>query len=115
MSKFKNVLIASNEKLKEDRANLLLEDAKNEQSALITDLRGELNSLKRQQSVLADLGPETTLDLKPGKGFNAKEWVRQMHQLCISIEEKSFELNLAEHFMFEWFTDSEEPTPISKF
>ena len=108
MNKFVQQLTASDSGIKTRRATTFGNQAKTAQEKLILELRGEKEELEGKMSKLEDLGPDTTISLKPvGETFDAATWVSEMQETKVALLEVGIRLEVAEKTLKEWFTDEE--------
>lgn len=109
MSKFVNMLSASDSAIKETRAKQLAEDTILEVDAFITSLRRELSKLNNKLTSLTDLAPDNTYSLRPGsKDFDASKWMNELHETKMEIKLKTIELEVANEIKNEWFVSEDE-------
>ncbi|MEN6292320.1 MAG: hypothetical protein ABFD07_09960 [Methanobacterium sp.] len=109
MSKFVNMLSASDSAIKETRAKQLAEDTVLEVDSFINNLKRELSKLNNKLTSLTDLAPDNTYSLRPGsKDFDASRWVNELHETKMEIKLKTIELEVASEIRNEWFTSEDE-------
>jgi hypothetical protein len=102
---FEKNLTASNGEIKKARAKNLGEDAKNAQTVLIISLKDTRRDIQRQIMDLEDLSPDTAMSLNPVKGnFDAKEWVRKLHESAIELKQVNEELEIAINMFNKYFS-----------
>jgi hypothetical protein len=105
MNKFTKQIAGSSDNVLNTRAKNLSAQAKNAADRKRLDLQADINALEAKKTELTDLAPETTVDLKPGKGFDAPSWIEQVHQINVEMEMKRIELAIFNTFYEEWFTE----------
>lgn len=108
MSKFKNMVSASNSTTLSNRASDLEEQVLIEMNSFITNLQREKAQLKSKINDLVDLAPENTTSLRPGhRDFKPKVWVEELHQCRMDLALKEIELKEAQAIHDEWFKEDE--------
>jgi polysaccharide deacetylase 2 family uncharacterized protein YibQ len=111
MSKFKNMVSASNSTTLASRASDLEDEVLIEVNAFITNLKREKAQLKSKINKLTDLAPENTTSLRPGHpDFKAEKWVAELHQCRMDLALKEIELKEAEAIFKEYFEEEGEET-----
>lgn len=106
MSKFANILSASNDKIKEARAEMISEETVIEVEQFVSNLKKETLQLKNKIVKLTDLAPDNSYSLRPGgKDFDAAQWVKELHKAKMDLKLKTIALVEANSIMTEWFTD----------
>jgi hypothetical protein len=116
MSKFTGIITKGSEGILSGRAKNLAEQAKLMQERLVSDKKGKVLEIEQKLNALTDIAPDSTTSLHPGgsgKGFDAKQWVDQLHALKLAEVEAKLELEIATKTLTEWFTD-EEAKPSSE-
>jgi hypothetical protein len=109
MSKFVNMLSASDNTIKETRAKQLAEDTILEVDTFINTLKRELSKLNNKLTSLTDLAPDNTYSLRPGsKDFDASRWMNELHETKMEIKLKIIELEVANEIKNEWFVSENE-------
>jgi len=109
MSKFVKNLVKDSKGIKEQRAVILANEAKNAQEDLTRRLIREMDILKVKMLNLEDMSPENDYSLRPGgKGFNAATWVAEVQATKVAILNKEVELKLALATTEEWFAEETE-------
>jgi hypothetical protein len=104
MSKFAKMIASSNDSIKEQRAEMLAEEAVLEVDQLVNGLKKERNKLRNEITKLTDLAPDNSYSLRPGgKDFDAAQWVSKLHQAKLDLKLKEIELTEAESIKTEWF------------
>ena len=108
MSKFVKTLSASNDKIKQSRAQALAEEAKLEVDTFVNNLKRDVIQLKNKLAKLTDLAPDNSFSLRPGgDSFDAASWVKELHHTKMDLALKEIELEKAEDIVTEWFSDGE--------
>jgi hypothetical protein len=108
-NKFITTISASNSAIKTQRATALSKEVQLEAESLVNSLKRELFQLENEVMNMTDLAPSNTYSLRPGnEGFNAQEWVKNLHQAKLSIQLKELELKEAEAIYNEWFGESSQ-------
>jgi hypothetical protein len=111
-NKFIKELTLSGVDLKGKRASILSSQVTSAQTSLINDLKGKRDQLELKLEDLTDLAPKSTTSLKVGhKEFNATQWVREVHDTKVALEEAELELSIAEETFEEWFSELKEEDP----
>jgi len=106
MSKFVETLSASNQEIKEARAEMIAEETVIEVQQFVSNLKKEKLQLRNKITKLTDLAPDNSYSLRPGgKDFNAAKWVQELHQAKMDLKLKDIALAEAEAIMDEWFKD----------
>lgn len=106
MSKFVKTLSASNQEIKEARAEMIAEETVIEVQQFVSNLKKEKLQLKNKITKLTDLAPDNSYSLRPGgKDFDAAKWVKELHQAKMDLKLKEIALAEAEGIMNEWFED----------
>jgi len=106
MSKFVKTLSASNQEIKEARAEMIAEETVIEVQQFVSNLKKEKLQLRNKITKLTDLAPDNSYSLRPGgKDFNAAKWVQELHQAKMDLKLKDIALAEAEAIMDEWFKD----------
>jgi uncharacterized protein YdcH (DUF465 family) len=104
MSKFKNMVSASNSNTLSSRASDLEEEVVLELNSFINNLKKEKSQLKTKINKLTDLAPENTTSLRPGHpDFEPSEWVKNLHQYRMDLALKEVELTEAQAIYDEYF------------
>ena len=108
MSKFAKQLSASNKDIKGQRAEMLAQEVGLEADDLVRGLKKEKIALTNKIMRLTDLAPDSKDSLRPAsKDFDAKTWVRELHQAKMDLKLKDIELKEAEAICTEWFSDED--------
>ena len=82
MSKFTNMISASNSSTLMSRSEDLAEEVVLELNSFINNLKKEKSQLKNKINKLTDLAPENSTSLRPGHAdFDASVWVKNLHHL----------------------------------
>ena len=103
-TKFEAQIAASDIKIKEARAAILMQSVKGEADDLVRSISKEIQRIKINILNLTDLAPESSMSLRPGgKDFNAKKWIKDLHEATLDLELKEMELATAEKLVKEWF------------
>jgi len=106
MSKFVSNLVKDSKGIKQQRAEILAEETKNEQDDLVREITKRKRDLEIKLLNLTDLSPDNTYSLKPGgEGFNPKSWVREIQNTKIELLNIAVELKAANETTAEWFGD----------
>ena len=106
MSKFVETLSASNQTIKEARAEMIAEETVIEVQQFVSNLKKEKLQLKNKITKLTDLAPDNSYSLRPGgKDFNSAQWVQELHKAKMDLKLKEIALAEAEGIMTEWFGD----------
>lgn len=109
MSKFVNNLVKDAKGIKEQRAIILANAAKNAQEDLTRNLQRELDILKEKMLNLEDMSPDNTYSLRPGgKDFDPTRWVTEVQKTKVAILNKTIELKVANETTAEWFAETTE-------
>lgn len=109
MSKFKTNLTLSNKELKGKRADAVVEDAKIGAEDEIREYSDKLRGLKRKLMDLEDFGPENNTSLRPvAKGFNGREWFKELSTTKIEIKLLEEELKIIKDTYDEYFSEEVE-------
>lgn len=121
MSKFEICLKQGAKEIREARAKLTTETAKEAAVDLVRKYTKERRELEIQLDKLTDLNRDGELSLKVVKdSFEPATWLREMHKIKCDIAIKEVEVQMAEEIYEEWFGDSpiiEEgsaPTPTRR-
>ena len=108
MSKFATQLSASNKDIKGKRAEMLAKEVGMEATDLVRGLEKDEMALENKIMRLTDLAPDSKDSLRPAsKDFDAKSWVRELHQAKMDLKLKQIELKEAKEIVKEWFTDED--------
>ena len=109
MNKFQSVLKASSKDIKEARARIASENAKDAAEELVRDLRKQQRSLELSLDNLTDLNRDSELSLKVVRDdFNAGAWMRNVQATKVALANKKIEVAIAEETFQEWFGETEE-------
>lgn len=108
MAKFQKILVASNEQIKQERANLIISSTKREAEAIIDGYKRQLLKISDALIKKADIAPKDSTSLTFGGDSGEKEsakWIEEM--LALKQEEFAVKqyLKIAEDFYNEWFVD----------
>jgi polysaccharide deacetylase 2 family uncharacterized protein YibQ len=104
MSKFTNMISASNSATLSSRAADLENEVLIEVESFINNLKREKAQLKTKVNKLTDLAPENTTSLRPGHpDFEASEWIKNLHQCRMDLALKEVELTEAQAIYDEFF------------
>jgi len=104
MSKFTNMISASNSATLMSRSEDLAEEVVLELNSFINNLKKEKSQLKTKINKLTDLAPENTTSLRPGHpDFEPSEWVKNLHQYRMDLALKEVELTEAQAIYDEYF------------
>lgn len=102
-------LTLSNAQIKEARAKVICEDAKDAQEEIVRVIKREKRELDSKLLSLTDMYPDSELSLRVVKtDFNAKTLFSEIQKCKIEREMKAVELRLAEETYQEWFGNVEE-------
>jgi hypothetical protein len=105
-NKFISNLTQAGQQIKEQRAQLIAEDAEAAQSKLLETLKDEERSLKRKLMTLSDIYPDSELSLLVTKDkFDATQWAKDMQDVKISLLNKQVEIKAAQLTYDEWFKE----------
>lgn len=108
MSKFTNMISASNSATLMSRSEDLAEEVVLELNSFINNLKKEKSQLKNKINKLTDLAPENSTSLRPGHAdFEASEWVKNLHQYRMDLALKEVELTEAQAIYDEYFGEEE--------
>lgn len=108
MNKFVKQLTANESGIKTRRATIIGNQAKTAQDKLVLNLRSQKEELESRQSNLEDLGPDSTISLKPvGDNFDASAWVQEVQNTKVELLNIKIQLEVAEKTLSEWFVDEE--------
>lgn len=106
---FTSNLSKSNSEIKESRAKRIGQQAEMAQDDLVRVLKSDVLDIEAKLDDLEDLSPNTTMSLNPTKGeFKAKEWVAAIQLLSVELEEKKFELTVAEKTYAKYFIQRDQ-------
>lgn len=109
-NKFVLAIAGTAEGIKRQRAVNTATAAKLASESLINELSVEVQGLEAQLTSKLDIGPETTDSLRPvDRNFDAAGWVRQVHNLKVSLARATEKLNIAKATHSEWFGDTPAP------
>jgi len=109
MNKFQSVLKQSSKDIKENRARIASENAKDAAEELVRSIRKEVRALESDLDRLTDLNRDSELSLKVLKDdFDASKWIMQIQICKVRLANKRIELALAEETYTEWFGETEE-------
>ena len=115
MSKFVNMISASNSASLIKRADDLAEEVLLELNSFINGLKREKAQLKSKINKLTDLAPENTTSLRPGSAdFEPSKWVKELHQCRMDLALKEVELEEAQAIYDEYFGEEEAPAKAKK-
>jgi hypothetical protein len=104
MSKFTEMISASNSTTLTSRAEDLEEEVLLELNSFINGLKREKAQLKSKINKLTDLAPENSTSLRPGHSdFEASRWVKDLHQHRMDLALKEVELDEAQKIYNEYF------------
>jgi hypothetical protein len=102
--KFYNTVAADGDAVIGKRAEMAVKSVKKAVGRLIDNIDDEVDTLESTLLKLADLGPNTTDSLRPiDEDFDAKAWVKSMHETTLDLKLKKIELENAEGILKEWF------------
>lgn len=108
MNKFQSVLRASSKDIKENRARIASENAKDAAEDLVRRLRKDLRNLESQLDHMTDLNRDSELSLKVLRDdFNANTWMQTIQNVKVAIANKKIEVAIAESTFEEWFGEAE--------
>lgn len=108
-NRFINSLIASNKEIKAARAKIVGEDALDASEELVRNLKAEKRELERKLLSLSDMNRDSELSLLVVKAdFNAKNWIKEIHEIKVKLALKEEELKIAEETHNEWFSEEKE-------
>lgn len=110
-NKFTSMLSASNEGIKAERARILGNQASISAGRLVTDLQDQVLVLENKVYEMTDFAPESADSLRPGAGFNAATWIKDLHKTRLDLRLKRIELDEAEQIYNEWFGETETAKP----
>lgn len=111
MSKFTNMISASNSATLMSRSEDLAEEVVLELNSFINNLKKEKSQLKNKINKLTDLAPENSTSLRPGHAdFEPSEWVKNLHQYRMDLALKEVELTEAQAIYDEYFGEEAEKT-----
>jgi polysaccharide deacetylase 2 family uncharacterized protein YibQ len=111
MSKFTNMISASNSATLMSRSEDLAEEVVLELNSFINNLKKEKSQLKNKINKLTDLAPENSTSLRPGHAdFEPSEWVKNLHQHRMDLALKEVELTEAQAIYDEYFGEEAEKT-----
>ncbi len=106
MSKFANMISASNSATLSNRATDLEDEVLIEVNSFITNLKREKAQLKSKINKLTDLAPENTTSLRPGHAdFKPTEWIKELHKCRMDMALKDVELEEAQAIYDEYFAE----------
>jgi hypothetical protein len=105
------MLSASNEGIKAERARILGNQASISAGRLVTDLQDQVLVLENKVYEMTDFAPESADSLRPGAGFNAATWIKDLHKTRLDLRLKRIELDEAEQIYNEWFGETETAKP----
>lgn len=106
MSKFVTNLVKDAKGIKQQRAEILAEETKNEQDDLVREITKRKRELEIKMLNLVDLSPDNSYSLKPGgNDYNAKSWVKEMQNTKVELLNVTVELQAAQETSKEWFSD----------
>ena len=104
VNKFTKNLSQSHKDIRGKKAQLIADDAKDAQENLVRTLKQEYRDLERTLVNLDDIYPENVTSLSVTKlGFDAKEWVKEMHENKLALALKKVEVDTAEDTLREYF------------
>lgn len=106
MNKFQVILRQSSKEIKENRARIASENAKDAAEELVRKLSKELRTLESQLDHLTDLNRDSELSLKVIKDdFNATNWMANIQNVKLAIVQKKIELEVAKETYADWFDE----------
>lgn len=86
----------NNDKIREDRALAIVEDAQILYRREVEDLSLKLNRLKREQDNMLDLSPTHADSLVLASDFDAKQYVAKDLEIAVKVRNLEIKLQLAE-------------------
>lgn len=92
---FAESLKRNNKQIRNDRAEVICEDAYMQYKREIEDLQLQVKKLRRAQENMLDLSPSDATSLKMASDFDAKEYVVKDQALAVKISEVELILNLS--------------------
>jgi len=92
---FLDSLKRNNEKIRDDRAAAIVEDAEVIYKREVEDIAIQLKKLQREQENMLDLSPTHADSLVLASDFDAKEYVNRDLELSIKIRNLEIKLELA--------------------
>lgn len=106
-NKFIKSIAGTAEGIKLARAVNTATAAKLASESLINELSVEVQSIEANLTSQLDIGPETTDSLRPvGRNFDAASWVRQVHNLKVTLKRAQEKLDIAKTTHSEWFSEA---------
>ena len=106
MNTLMKAMTADGKGIKQERAERINRQVVRSHTDLINNLQKRKDAINDTIDELSDLSPNSTTSLKVGgKNFNADEWVKQMHEAEIQLEEVEVELSIASKFAAKWLKD----------
>ena len=98
---FMDSLVRNNKQIRQDRAEVIAEDAQVTYKRAVEDLELEIKRMKRDRENMLDLSPDHALSLKLATDFNAKEFVEKDIELGVKIRNAEITLEIARK-RFAW-------------
>ncbi|GAA4786511.1 hypothetical protein GCM10023231_13170 [Olivibacter ginsenosidimutans] len=92
---FIDSLKRNNAKIRDDRANAIVEDAQLMYKREVEDLALSLKKLKREQENMLDLSPADANSLVLASDFDAKDYVVKDLEMAVKIRNLEIKLDLA--------------------
>lgn len=109
MNNFAKNLAKSNKEIKEQRAEIVGNDAAMAQEDLVRNLKKKQNSLKSKLLSLQDLNCDSKDSLNPVRSdFDADKWVQEVQDTKVELLNVKIELKVAEETNEEWFSEVTE-------
>uniref|UniRef100_A0A6M3JYP8 TolC family protein n=1 Tax=viral metagenome TaxID=1070528 RepID=A0A6M3JYP8_9ZZZZ len=85
----------NNAKIREDRAQAIVEAAQLNYKRTVEDLEMNIKQMKREQENMLDLSPTTAISLVLASDFDSVEYTKKDIELGIKIREAEIKLDIA--------------------
>jgi len=103
-NKFQQILASTGQEVLDQRATVMANKTVQAMQNKLTDLRGRRDDLTLAKLNLTDLSVESKDSLRPGNAnFKPKEWIEQLCDLEMQLEELADEIAVAERIAEDFF------------
>ena len=104
LSPLMETLTRNHTKLREDRAKLIESSIDRDLKILIMGIEGKIQEKQSKVISLEDFGPSNTTDLRVGdRDFKSSQWLAEIHQLELDIENLERQLKAALNMSGRYF------------
>jgi len=104
---FLESLVRNNRKIRQDRAEVIAEDAEVTYKRAVEDLELSIKKMKRERENMLDLSPDHALSLIVASDFDSKAFVEKDIELGVKIRNAEITLEIARK-RFNWLFGGNE-------